>query len=807
MKTGKYILLGLFLFAICWNVVAQDVAVFPQLGHFSHVDTVEISPDNKFILSANIVGGGGAVKLWDVNTGREIRNITERYSGSTTFSPNGKFILISNIQELILWEINTGSERWKINANSDKQITGAQFCDNGRRIISKHQYDNVKIWDTDTGREIKTIDVRNGSKIILSPDGRKLITRTDNNLIKIWDTITGQEIRTISGFTDNIHVIEFNPDGNNVLIGLQEGTLKLLNIMTDREINEFVGHTSSVSSVVFNYDGRLLVSCSESNKVRTIKIWDVTNGKEIRTLTYTAKNSGTIVEFSPDGRQIVARIGQEIKIWDTSTGREIKTISWLDGPWMPLVKYTQDGRQIIFHIGNDIKIINLSDGREIRTLTHNPHVGGNIITAFALSNDKKLIVSASDREMKIWDIATGRKISELTWYSNEVNFVSYHPDGKHVIGSHNGSLKLWNIFTGREVRTFTNGLYGAPIAFSPDGKQVVSVEWDFTNIKIWETDTGKEIKIFTGHTHPVTSLAYSPDGRQIVSCAGGYEGDQLIKLWDVNTGQEIINIAGHSKEIQSVAFSPDGRRIVSGSSDNTVKIWDATTGREIRSIQLDSLMGGTYVSFDHSGRMIISLLTHQKNVGDGIIVIYEASTGREIWRIENNIHDGLLRYYINVKLSPDGRYLLTNNINNEIKIFDINTRQEIKNFSSNNVGVIIDSDFSPDGKNIITGAMDGTIRIWDVDTCLETAQFISFTDGEWIVLTPDGYYNASPNGDKYLNVRVGNNVYGIDQYRLTFYRPNIVEARLQGKPDPVQVTATIQQAGEPPVVTIRSPVN
>jgi WD40 repeat protein len=91
--------------------------------------------------------------------------------------------------------------------------------------------------------------------------------------------------------------------------------------------------------------------------------------------------------------------------------------------------------------------------------------------------------------------------------------------------------------------------------------------------------------------------------------------------------------------------------------------------------------------------------------------------------------------------------------------------------------------FSPDGRQVRSGSFDGTVRLWDVFTGKEIAQFISFTDEEWIVITPEGYYNASPNGDKYINVRVGNSVYGIDQYRDTYYRPDIVEARLAGNAD------------------------
>jgi len=76
---------------------------------------------------------------------------------------------------------------------------------------------------------------------------------------------------------------------------------------------------------------------------------------------------------------------------------------------------------------------------------------------------------------------------------------------------------------------------------------------------------------------------------------------------------------------------------------------------------------------------------------------------------------------------------------------------------------------------------DGTIRLWDINSQKEIAQFVCFIDGEWVVLTSEGYFNASPNGAKYLNVRIGNKVYPIDEFYNEFYNPDYVASILQGK--------------------------
>ncbi|MCA1933406.1 MAG: caspase family protein, partial [Calditerrivibrio sp.] len=108
--------------------------------------------------------------------------------------------------------------------------------------------------------------------------------------------------------------------------------------------------------------------------------------------------------------------------------------------------------------------------------------------------------------------------------------------------------------------------------------------------------------------------------------------------------------------------------------------------------------------------------------------------------------------------------------------------------------------FSSDGRYIASGSADGTIKQWDVEKGILVADFIGFTDGEWIVITPQGHYNASPNGDKYLNVRIGNNVYGIDNYREKFFMPDLVKLALSGQS--LKDYKTIADVALPPSVDI-----
>jgi serine/threonine protein kinase len=116
------------------------------------------------------------------------------------------------------------------------------------------------------------------------------------------------------------------------------------------------------------------------------------------------------------------------------------------------------------------------------------------------------------------------------------------------------------------------------VAFSPDGRRIVSGSWDGT-AKIWDAQAGKVQRTLKGHPGWwVTGVAFSPDGRRIVSGSGdfrhrGTPGE--VTVWDMQTGEVQLNIVAHTAPVSSVAFSPDGQRIVSGSWDNTVMVWDA----------------------------------------------------------------------------------------------------------------------------------------------------------------------------------------------------------------------------------------
>ncbi len=133
-----------------------------------------------------------------------------------------------------------------------------------------------------------------------------------------------------------------------------------------------------------------------------------------------------------------------------------------------------------------------------------------------------------------------------------------------------------------------------------------------------------------------------------------------------------------------------------------------------------------------------------------------------------------------VAFSADGNTLVSGSWDQTIKLWEVATGKVIRTLQGHR-GNVYSVAFSADGKMLASGSWDGSTRLWNVQTRKEIALCVSFTDREWVVTTPEGYYDASANGDKNLNVRIGNSVYGIENYRATFKRPDLVQAALSGK--------------------------
>jgi RNA polymerase sigma factor (sigma-70 family) len=305
--------------------------------------------------------------------------------------------------------------------------------------------------------------------------------------------------------------------------------------------------------------------------------------------------------------------------------------------------------------------------------------------------------------------------------------VAFSPDGKQVLTVRGVSARLWDAASGKLIRIFhghTGGINS--VAFSADGKLVLTGS-DDTTARLWDVDTGKEICKPLGHPNPVTCVGLSPDGGQAVTVGM----DISAQLWDLATSKEVRSFKGHSDVIWSVAFSPDGTQILTGSRDNTARLWDATTGREIR--QLKGHTGAVQsVTFSTNGKQ---LLTGSR---DKTVRLWDLASGREIRSFSADYP---------AVFSPDGKRVLTAASSNSARLWDAATGKEIHSFKGHTIKVTSVA-FSTDGKQVLTGTKADPGRLWDCATGKEVRSFHGNASQVLsVAFSPDGKQMLTGNMD------------------------------------------------------------
>jgi WD40 repeat protein len=343
-----------------------------------------------------------------------------------------------------------------------------------------------------------------------------------------------------------------------------------------------------------------------------------------------------------------------------------------------------------------------------------PNPAAETVLSAAFSPDGlRLLSGGQDKTLKLWDAATGHLLRVFHDHAGGVEAVAFSPDGWRLLsGSADKTLRLWNAATGKSLRTFEG--HSAAVtsaAFSPDGSRVISGSSDKTLI-LWDTATGQLLRRFQGHSDRVSSVAFLRDGSRVVSGSGGslhshFEGrDKTLKLWDATTGQLLRTFEGHSAGVTSVAVSANGALLLSGSEDRMLKLWDATTAKLLRTFQGHT--GPVWSSaFSPDGARLLS------GANDKTMKLWDTATGQLLRTMRA---DSKFDRPTSVAFSQDGTRLLWGGFGSDsLRLWDAATGQVLRSVGGRTRPVYSVA-FSPDGRRLLSGNLDNTIKLWDAAT-------------------------------------------------------------------------------------------
>ena len=119
-------------------------------------------------------------------------------------------------------------------------------------------------------------------------------------------------------------------------------TVKVWDLNSGQDLRTLAGHAERVRSVAVSADGRLALSASDDH---TVKVWDLTSGQELRTLAGHAYGVNSVA-VSADGRlALSASDDRTVKVWDLETGNCLATLP-LEGPLLSLA-LAPDGATVV----------------------------------------------------------------------------------------------------------------------------------------------------------------------------------------------------------------------------------------------------------------------------------------------------------------------------------------------------------------------------------------------------------------------------------------------------------------------------
>jgi WD40 repeat protein/serine/threonine protein kinase len=568
----------------------------------------------------------------------------------------------------------------------------------------------VRECDAHTGKELRSWQFATGGVLyyqcaVLSPDCRRLAcVSNSNNVVRVWDLAENRQIWQSPIRLPSILCLAFSQDGCRLAIAGGDNTfppppvpseLKIWDLDTGKLVHSLPGHPKPVCSVVFSADGALLASASEDG---TLKIWDSKRGKEQLSRPGLFGASPTLV-FHPESRRLAGMSHGNLPgaagitlptILDASTGQRLLVLHNAQSP----ITFSPDGRWLASAAGGGqlggVKVWDADTGAE--KWSFRGHT--NRLDYLAFSPDsQRLVTTSADGTAKVWDVSSASRPRALSGYPAGIVIGAANADRSRLAAAIGKDIKMWDVKTGKELFTVTK--HTGPVTclvFSPDGKYFAS---GANELIVWDATTGRDLAVF-GRGAPITQIAFSPDGRLLAGVLGA-----PVRVWEWQTGKELVNQTSKSGNewVGWATFSPDSKRLATGRQGTHIEIWDLANNLQTQILR-ESTMGTAPLAFSANGRL----------AADGSMMdarVWDLAGGRQVRTLK-----GHTAKITRLAFNSDGSRLATAAADNTVRVWDAATGQELLSLPGP-MGAVWSLAFSSNGEELVCASANGAIQVLD----------------------------------------------------------------------------------------------
>lgn len=595
---------------------------------------------------------------------------------------------------------------------------------------------------------------------------------TESALYEVYDSIQSQYacIAHLKHFND-VNSAMYNHDGTRIITACEDGNCYLWSSRSGVQLGNLIGHSSSVNYAEYSNDGKYLVSASSD---KTAIIWDATKMEVIHKLKGHAK-SVLFATFSPDGK-IVATSSADgtVRLWDVKTGKQ-KNVIAKSSTYISSCRFSIDGKKLVTSSldGDVVKVMNLN-GDVLLSIKDVP----NTIDYACFSNSGKYILTVASSCVKVWSVLTGKSVASFCAPKElSIKCANFDQDDNQIAYSfNNGKVGVWEWESNLYKEPFKgHGITTKWIAFSPDGMHLLSSARD-NLVKIWNLTTTQEVLDINGGFIPFTTFSGSKD--MIASCSS----EDKLYIWQLKNGKyELCSAFNLPCYALSVTFSGDNKNVIATLSDGTIGMYNIQNEHTVQlSIPLNETFDYAFLMPDRQNVMAISpwdipvLWNFESNIvmpdyfkDKKKINDISISSDNKWWLIAHvGEKNATLQSYTNpnekyileghsaevecVSFSPNGKYAATGGNDNDVIIWDIETKSMVSVLKGHSSQVYF-VQFSPDGEYVYSASTDKTARIWNVETKQYIRLFNINNEND-----PQMQYAFSHNGKLLLMVQDGN---------------------------------------------------